>query len=244
MRAVAKRTLADRLAEHLRRQILCGSYAPGDKLCPELELAEEFQVNRFTVREAMNKLEQLRLIERRPGAGTVVLDYNRNASVDVIEDLITDADGMLNPFVLSNLLEAARIVSAETGALAAERRTTENVSELGRIAALMHREHRLSKLLWLDFDFNRALADAAANLVPRLILNSVRPVLQRYAHLLETLFVAPGSVTEGYLHVVGAIEARNAERTRALLQWIWTWRHARFVDLWSQTWTAANDRNA
>lgn len=235
MRIAPKRTLADQVADHLRRRILSGDFAPGDKLVPELALASELKVNRFTVREAMNKLEQLHLIARRPGAGTVVLDYSRHASVDVIEDLITDANGQVNPFVLSNLLESARILSSEVAALAAERRTDADLAVLQRIVTEMRGEPRLSRLLWLDFDFNWALAGAASNLVPRLVLNSVRGMLERYAHLLETLFVAKGSITEGYEHVVTAIREQDADRTRSLMQWIWSWRHARFVELMTQS---------
>jgi GntR family transcriptional repressor for pyruvate dehydrogenase complex len=231
---VAKRTRADRVADDLRRRILSGRYAPGDKLCPELLLASEFQVNRFTVREAMNKLEQLHLIARRPGAGTVVLDYSRHASVDVIEDLVMSSDGLVNPFVIANLLEAARVLGAEIAVLAAQRRTESDLRELEGIARTMQLEERLVRLMWLDFDFNWALAGAASNIVPRLLLNSVRGLLKKYEHLAETLFVAPGSITEGYRHVVAAIRARDGDRARALTTWIWTWRHARFVELMEQ----------
>ena len=234
MTNVVKRTLADRLAQELRRQILSGVYAPGDKLLPELTLASELQINRFTVREAMNKLEQMHLISRRPGSGTVVLDYSRHAGVEVLEDLVMSADGVVNPFVLSNLLETARILSAEIAGLAAERRTDSDLSRLGSIAREMQLEKQLSRLLWLDFDFNWALAGAASNIVPRLVLNSVRSLLERYAHLLETLLVAPGTITEGYLHVVAAIQQKQADRARELMQWIWAWRHARFVELMNQ----------
>jgi GntR family transcriptional repressor for pyruvate dehydrogenase complex len=228
------KSLADQVAEQLRREILSGVYAPGDKLHPELVLASELRVNRFTVREAMNKLSQLHLIERRPGAGTVVLDYSRHASVEVLEDLVMSPEGVVNPFVMSNLLETARILSAEVAALAAARRGEADLRELERIAASLAREERLAKLLWLDFDFNWALAGAASNIVPRLVLNSVRGLLRKYAHLLETLFVAPGSITEGYQHVVGAIADRDAERARSLMLWIWTWRHYRFIELVAQ----------
>jgi GntR family transcriptional repressor for pyruvate dehydrogenase complex len=230
----SKRTLADQVAERLRREILSGVYAPGEKLRPELELATRFRVNRFTVREAMNKLEQMHLIARRPGTGTVVLDYTEHASVDVIEDLVLSADGRVNPFVVSNLLEAARVLSSEVAALAAERRSDLDVEKLRTIVSSMQREQRLSKISALDFDFHWALAGAAGNIVPRLFLNSVRNLLLKYAPLLETLYVAPDSIAEAYGHVVAAISERDAERARQLVRWNWTWRHQRFVDLLEQ----------
>ncbi len=234
MSEASKRTLAHRVAAQIRMEILSGIHAPGEKLRPEFELASHFRVNRFTVREAMNKLEQMHLIARRPGAGTVVLDYSEHASVDVIEDLVIGPDGRVNPFVLSNLLEAARVLSTEVSALAAERRNESDLVRLRAVVAAMRAENRLSKISALDFDFHWALAGAAGNIVPRLVMNSVRALLRKYAPLLETLYVAPDSVVEGYDHVVAAIAGRDAERARSLVRWIWTWRHQQFVDLLEQ----------
>jgi len=232
--ASAKRTLADRVAEQIRIEILSGAFAPGDKLTPEVELAERFDVNRFTVREAMNKLEQMHLIRRSQGIGTVVLDYNEHASIDVMADLVLGPDGRVNPFVVNHLLEAARILSMEVAALAAERRNDGDLRKLCKVVADMRVEKRLSKVAALDFDFHWALAGSAGNIVPRLVLNSVRGLLVKYAPLLETLYIAPDSIADCYDYVVEAIKARDAERARSFVRWIWHFRHQRFVDLFEQ----------
>jgi GntR family transcriptional repressor for pyruvate dehydrogenase complex len=228
--AVSKPTRADQVAEQLKRSILSGAYEPGQKLPPELTLAAELNVNRFTVREAMNQLEQLRLIARKAGAGTIVLDYRHNAGLDVIEYLVLGKDGSVNTEVLSNLLELARIVSVEIAALAADRRSQEDITTLELVVRNLQAEKNLSKLLWLDFDFNWALAAAARNITPLLLLNSARSLLNKYSHLLATLWVSPGSITEGYEYVVDAVRARDAERARALVRWIWTGRQQRFLE--------------
>jgi GntR family transcriptional repressor for pyruvate dehydrogenase complex len=230
----SKRTLADQVADRLRSDILSGLHAPGQKLRPELELAQRFGVNRFTVREAMNKLEQMHLIARRAGKGTVVLDYGEHASIEVIEDLVLNADGRVNPFVVGNLLESARILCSEVAALAAERRSDSDIARLSSVVSEMHRETRLSRVSALDFDFHWALAGAAGNIVPRLVLNSARGLLKKYAPLLETLYVAPDTIVETYGHVVDGVRLRDSERVRGLMRWIWTWRHQRFIDLLEQ----------
>lgn len=226
----AKQTLAEQVSETLKRRIFAGTYPPGTKLPPELALASELAVNRFTVREAMNHLVELRLIQRRAGVGTIVLDYSEHASVDVLEYLVLADDGTANTRILGNCLEFARIVSSEVAALAATRRSGVDLTELDRVVAHMKSESSLSRLFWLDFDFNWALAGAADNIMPRLVLNSVRGLLEKYTHLLETLWVSPGSITEGYEYVVEAVRAGDAERARSLVLWIWTGRHQRFVE--------------
>lgn len=228
--SAGRATLSDRIADTLKRQILEGSYRPGQKLPAEPALADALQVNRFTVREALKELEKLGLIERRAGVGTVVLDYAEHASFGVIEHLVLDAAGRVNTKVLADLLETTRILSAEIATLAAERRTHEDLRTVEVLVAKMKSENNLSRLFWLDFDLNWALAGAARNVVPRLFLNSVRGLLEKYTHLLETLWVSPGSITEGYDHVLDAIRAKDPERARALMKWIWTGRHQRFVE--------------
>jgi DNA-binding FadR family transcriptional regulator len=178
----------------------------------------------------MNQLEQLRLIARKAGAGTVVRDYRQHAGLDVIEYLVLSADGIVEVEVLDNLLEVARVLSSEVAALAAERRTDEDLATLGVLVARMQAPKNLEALLWLDFEFNWALAVASQNVIPRLVLNSARTLLERYSHLLETLWVSPGSITEGYEYVIDALRARDAERARSLVKWIWTARHARFAE--------------
>jgi DNA-binding FadR family transcriptional regulator len=62
------------VVEHLRRDILLGTYAEGEKLPPEREHAALLGVSRTTLREAVRSLAQEGLVEVRRGSsgGTVV----------------------------------------------------------------------------------------------------------------------------------------------------------------------------
>ena len=222
--------LADDVAERLKQKILSGEFIPDTKLPSEQALAREFGVNRFTVREAMNQLEQLHLVARRPGAGTVVLEYSDNASVDVIEHLAVTPEGIVNRKFLENLLETARVLACGLATAAAERRGAEHVKALRRTVESMRRETNLSRLMWLDFEFHWEIAGAAHNIVPRLVMNSVRGLLRKYTHLLEGLWVSPGSISAGYEHIVAAVESGDAHRARSLMEWIWLGREQRFSD--------------
>jgi len=56
----------------LRKQILDGSFAVGQKVPSELEFSEQFGVSRITTRHALHLLQEQGLIERHPGRGTFV----------------------------------------------------------------------------------------------------------------------------------------------------------------------------
>ncbi len=60
------------LAGELREAILAGDFASGKPFPTETALCTRYDVSRFTVREALRKLEVEGLIERRRGSGTTV----------------------------------------------------------------------------------------------------------------------------------------------------------------------------
>ena len=62
------------LADQLRRKITDKIYQAGNKLPSELELQEQFQVSRQTVRNALELLERQGLVRSRQGSGTYVVD--------------------------------------------------------------------------------------------------------------------------------------------------------------------------
>ena len=64
--------IADKIAEKLRSAIVGGRLRPGDALPSERELAEQYDVNRSSIREAMGRLETWGLVKIRHGGATRV----------------------------------------------------------------------------------------------------------------------------------------------------------------------------
>jgi GntR family transcriptional regulator len=62
------------IAEDLRQKIELGLIAPSSQLPTELELREEYQASRNTVRDAIKWLMALGLVATRPGQGTFVVE--------------------------------------------------------------------------------------------------------------------------------------------------------------------------
>lgn len=60
------------LAQTLMDDIRSGRYQVGDLMPTELELCKQFNVSRYTVREAVRRLTELGLVTRQPGVGTRV----------------------------------------------------------------------------------------------------------------------------------------------------------------------------
>jgi len=64
--------LYHQVEESLRQQIADRVYPPGQSIPTEIELQEEFDVSRETVRKAVNNLVSAGLVEKRKGVGTFV----------------------------------------------------------------------------------------------------------------------------------------------------------------------------
>jgi DNA-binding FadR family transcriptional regulator len=173
-------TASEELYVLLRDAILAGRYAPGEKLPPQRALAAESGLNATTVREAIKRLEQARLVEVRHGDAMRVADWRRASGLDVLAHVVFDAHG-LHRDALDSLMEARRFLLAAAAELAAERRTDAQAEELQALAKVAAREQTA------DFTFFAGLVEASGNLVFGLILNSVRPIYFEHAALFAGL---------------------------------------------------------
>ncbi len=76
--------VSDSLFQALRDRIVSGAYPPGSVLS-EKELTEEFKVSRTPYREAIRKLEDMKLVTVVPRFGTYVREINLTEIMDAYE---------------------------------------------------------------------------------------------------------------------------------------------------------------
>lgn len=87
-----RRSIADQVAGHIRRQILNGALPPGARLPAERELAARFGTNRNTLREAVRMLVTDGLVSVRHGGGMEVLDYRRTGGVQLLAHFLREVE--------------------------------------------------------------------------------------------------------------------------------------------------------
>ena len=68
-------SLADQILDILIERIINEVYPPGSKLPPENQLREEFNVSRSTIRTAVSRLEDRKLVHRQRGVGTYISEH-------------------------------------------------------------------------------------------------------------------------------------------------------------------------
>jgi GntR family transcriptional repressor for pyruvate dehydrogenase complex len=139
-RPPARQRLHESVAEQLRDAILDGRLRAGQKLPPERELAEKFEVNRTSVREAIKVLEGLRLVSVRQGDGATVLPLT-DASLSILPAMIYHG-GRLDAAALGEVAEVIMPLFFEMARLGIERARPAHLKALRALRAAIADETR------------------------------------------------------------------------------------------------------
>ena len=171
----------EQIAEMLLKYILQGGVSPGDKLPAERTLATQLNVTRATLREALKKLEQLKLIVIHQGKGIIVEDF-RKASIDLIFSLLV-INGEIDLKILENILEARELFGTDVAKLAARRADKKDIKQMSNLMEKLVKTTDPAKLQQLDFEFFRQLALASKNMVYILLMNTIKTIHDKHLKL-------------------------------------------------------------
>jgi DNA-binding FadR family transcriptional regulator len=151
------------IARDLGVRIVSGRARPGDILDGEIDASDRLEVSRTAYREAVRILAAKGLVESRPKVGTRVSLPERWHLLD--PDVLSwiferEPDARL----VNGLFELRRIVEPQAAALAAERRTDEDLAAMAQALQGME-EHSLALEEGRDADqnFHAALLRASGN---------------------------------------------------------------------------------
>jgi DNA-binding FadR family transcriptional regulator len=211
--------VSDDVFRRLTEDILGGAYEPGEKLPTQRALARDLGVNMASIREAVKRLEQLRLVEVRHGDAMRVADWRTSGGLDVLAHLLFRAGG-LDTSTLGDLMEARALMLSEAARLAATRRTDDQADLLEQTAARLAEATDPQAAQALDWAFFATIVDAAGNLVLALVMNSIRHVYFQRADLFAKVVDDHQGLAPLYEKAARAITQQHpdaaAKATRAL----------------------------
>jgi len=120
------------IANDLRSKIESGELPQGSQLATEVELRDQYNASRNTVRDAIKWLTTLGLVETRPGQGTFVVEKMKPFVTTLTDDLKTDYSGSESPIYVAEVAASGRIPAS--GALRVEiQQPPDNVAKALRI---------------------------------------------------------------------------------------------------------------
>lgn len=150
---VSRSTLSEQIRDRLLERITSGAWAPGARVPSERDLSESFGVARTSVREAMQGLVSLGVIERRG---------NRSFVVEHLPDVSFDESDDRKDFI-RQLFETRRLLEIPIIELAALRANDVERAEITSIAQRFVPTIELSEFRELDRAFHAAIASACRN---------------------------------------------------------------------------------
>jgi GntR family transcriptional repressor for pyruvate dehydrogenase complex len=208
---IERRKVYEQVSERLEAQ-LGTTLKAGTALPPERELAERYGVGRSSVREALRMLESRGLIESR-GSGTFVVAAWRNPFQEPLSVVVAGED-----VDRAQLFEVRRLLEAEAAALAAKRRTIDQLNLMHETTDDMEIElDSAERFIAADIRYHLAIAEATGN---RLLLRLMQAIREGLTEMFGTVFKFPGgperSVAQ-HRRINEAIEAEDAERARQLM---------------------------
>lgn len=205
-----KSSLVDDTADELRRMILSGQCGPGEFLPPQRELAERFGVGASTIREAVQVLIAVGLLQSHPGKGTWVRE---DSEVGLIHPKAVKA--RLGELKARSLAEARSVVEVALSEFAAARATEEDIAQI-RAALVAMRENAadLPAFIRADFDFHVAIAKAGHNDLLAQFYHLTRTLFKEVSYELISLPTVQEESIEIQAAVFRAIEERNPQRAR------------------------------
>ncbi|PRX46572.1 GntR family transcriptional regulator [Prauserella shujinwangii] len=211
-KTVPRSNVVDTVADSLRTEILSGAYAPGDYLPPARELAEQYGVNRTSLKHALVRLTQAGLLETRHGIGTRVRDFEREGGIDLLPMLaVANAAGWARA-----IFEVRTEIGTLIAVRAAAHATPAQRDRLTDLAGRLRSAGDADTAQVTEAEWHRELARASGNRVYPLLMNVVLDTYLRQRRALRGPFLDPAAAADRLTPLCRAVcDGADAATVRA-----------------------------
>ncbi|MBE7148083.1 FadR family transcriptional regulator [Bacillus mycoides] len=172
-KSIKPKKIYEEVSEAILTMIKNGTLKPGDKLLPVHQLAEQFQVGRSAVREALSALRAMGLIEMKQGEGTYVRNFDPSSLTKSLNNKL-----LMKKEDILNLLEVRKVLEVGAVRAAAAKRTEANLQNmkqwLDEMAKSIGDEKAGEKA---DFHFHMGIAESSHNNILLELMNHVSEMI-------------------------------------------------------------------
>ena len=213
--AAKGRRLYEDIVQEFSSLIRQGVLKPGERLPSERVLANQLQVSRSSVREALRSLELQGLVISKRGSGTFINTDNLESMVALLASTLTSgADTLKHIFEMRHMLEP------QIAALAAQRANKQEVAELGSIL-----EEQVKEIAdggtGVDSDtaFHFAMASATHNSALVKVVSAVEDILRRSRNQSLQEPGRPQRSLASHREILGMIHSGDAAGARRAMEY-------------------------
>lgn len=223
---IKRKKINEEVADTLYEMIQRGELKPGDKLDSVQQLAENFQVGRSAIREALSALRAQGLVEMKQGEGTYVKQFDANKVNFTFSSAI-----LMNKADIVNLLEVRKIIEMGAVGSASENRTAENIMQLKEILERMKDSFgQAEEEEMTDILFHLTIAKSSQNPMLYKLMQNVSSMMA--IHMKETRRIwlySEGNTMENvymdHAKILDAIIDQDKDRAQKLM-----WDHLTVVE--------------
>ena len=210
--------IAQQIFEDLQRHILGGQLGAGERLLGERELAAKYGTNRNTLREAVRKLEQARLVSVRHGRGVTVADFRRTGTPELLAPYLRAGPDMSEVAeIIGDVLEPRILLLEYAARLAVRRAEPADIDRLSDIGDLLIKAFEAGDAAVVARGFQRwldVLVEAGHSVSVRWIANSLFDALRDTLERFPNLWVLEPTFPE---YLTGLVQAlRTGDETAAV----------------------------
>lgn len=201
--------LSESVALDIRNKILDRTYPPNSQLPNEYDLAEQYGVCRYTIREAIKKLVAIGLVTVERGKGTFVNEAVISSYFNPIIERLVLLEKDVN-----EIFEARLAIEVKTSALAAQNATENEVKQMRDLVKQMEEaleKDDLKQHNTLDLKFHENIALAGKN---RILIEILRILYDMITYALERVPVKREKYVHsmnGHYRLLEAIENKQPE---------------------------------
>jgi len=222
---IQQQKIYEQIVEQIRVMITEGNLKPGDRLPAERVLAENLNVSRASLREALSALHLLGLLEIKSGEGTYIKQSDVNSIIQPLALLL-----MMERDTIFEILEVRKGLEVEAAGLAAINSTDEDFRNMTEIIDEMERALQTSNLGEVaDWKLHFAIAQASRNSLLIRLMNTISDTMRKTIKInREQLFKKKGNpqiLFKQHLAVVEAIKVRDVELARQRM-----YEHLKFAE--------------
>jgi GntR family transcriptional repressor for pyruvate dehydrogenase complex len=177
-------------------------------------LAENLNVSRASVREALSALHLLGLLEIKSGEGTFIKQSDVNSIIQPLALLL-----LMERDTALEILQVRKGLEVEAAGLAAVNASDSDIKKLGKIIDDMEKQMQKSALgEFTDWEFHFALAHATGNTLLVRLMNTISDTMQKTIKInREKLFKTEGNqqiLFKQHYDVFVAVRNRDVEAAR------------------------------
>ncbi len=168
----------EQVIEQIQTMIANGELKRGDKLPSERQLAEQLQVSRTSVREALRALQIIGLIEVKQGDGNFIKESFDFCLLQPLSVMF-----MLHQTKPADIVGLRKVIEVETATLAAQNVTDEEIAEL-KVLVDQLKEFSLAddekNSVKVDKELHYKIAQASKNFLLLNILNVISVLMDTF----------------------------------------------------------------